>query len=100
MSYREIVRTCSNPKIAAAAVISIGGDFARNFSGEALRRRMSPGDLAASLVREFAAAADEIDFNRVAAAAEKTDLPILYGLRYILERAVEREAPARRYAAL
>ena len=29
MIVREIVLTCSNPHVARAAVLSIGGDFAR-----------------------------------------------------------------------
>ena len=29
MIVREIVKTCSNPHVARAAVASIGGDFAR-----------------------------------------------------------------------
>lgn len=91
MIYREIVHTCSHPAVARAAVDSIGGDFARKINFEASRRRVTPGALAADLVRRFAASADEIDWQQVTAAANESDLPILSGLRLILERAIERD---------
>jgi hypothetical protein len=91
--YREIVHTCSHPAVARAAVDSIGGEFARRIASEANRRRTTRGALAADLVRSFAAGADELDWQQVSAAARESDLPILSGLRHILERAIEREAP-------
>lgn len=91
MIYREIVHTCSHPAVARAAVDSIGGEFARKFAFEASRRRMTSGALAADLVRSFAAGADELDWQQVSAVASESDLPILSGLRHILERAIERE---------
>ena len=72
MIYREIVHTCSNPEVAGAAVDSIGGDFARDLQLPRLpRRKVSPWRLRGELVREFAAAADEIDLQRVIAAARQ-----------------------------
>ena len=56
MIVREIVRTCSNPHVAHAAVASIGGDFARRVSarrGEAAISRAAyspPASFAASRV--------------------------------------------------
>jgi hypothetical protein len=91
--YREIVHTCSHPAVARAAVDSIGGDFARKFASEASRRRTTRGALAADLVRSFAAGADELDWQQVSAAARDSDLPILSGLRQLLEIAIERETP-------
>ncbi len=89
MIYREIVHTCSNSAVAGAAVDSIGGEFAKAFAAEASRRKVSRGAFAAKLVREFASRADEIELQRVNAAAHKADHPILNGLRYILERGVD-----------
>ena len=88
MIYREIVHTCSNSEVARAAVKSIGGDFARDFAAEASRREVPSGVLAARLVREFADKADEVELQRVVAATQGSDQPILSGLRYILERGV------------
>jgi hypothetical protein len=95
MILREIVFTCSNPYVARAAVASIGGDFARRFSGDAAQRNLPSGLLAARLVRHFARNADEIDWEGAREATRGADMPILAGLRYILERGLERavEAP-------
>jgi len=90
--YREIVHTCSHPAVASAAVDSIGGDFARKMDSEASLRRMTRGVLAANLVRNFAAGADELDWQQVSAVARESDQPILSGLRRILELAIERES--------
>jgi len=91
--YREIVQTCSHIEVARAAVDSIGGDFARMFAAEAARRNLAVGEYAARLVSRFAARADEIDLHHVSEAADHSDLPLLAGLRYILENAAEAEAP-------
>lgn len=97
MILREIVLTCSNPHVARAAVASIGGDFARRFSRDAAARNVPSGLLAARLVRHFARNAEESDWEGAREAAQGADMPILAGLRYILERGLERaiEAPPR-----
>jgi hypothetical protein len=91
MITREIVITCSNPHIARAAVASIGGDFARQFSREAALRKLSSGNLASRLVSDFARIAKDSDWDDVADAIRGADTPILTGLRHILERALEAE---------
>ncbi len=93
MTYREIVHTCSHVEVARAAVDSIGGEIARRVTAEASRRKVSRGAFVAELVRKFAASADEMDLASVSAAAHKSDLPLLSGLRYILEREIENSAP-------
>jgi len=89
MIVREIVRTCSNPHVAHAAVASIGGDFARRFSRDAAKRNLTSGIFAAGLVRRFSRRAGERDWAGVGEATRGADQPILSGLRYILERGVE-----------
>src|SRR5580693_101571 len=89
MIVLEIVKTCSNPHIARAAVASIGGDFARRFKRDAATRNLSSGLLASHLVRHFAQKAEEADWEGVDEATRGADQPILSGLRYILERGVE-----------
>ena len=86
MIYREIVHTCSNSEVARAAVHSIGGEFAQRFAADASLRDLSSGAWAATLVREFADRADEVERHRVIAATHGSDQPILTGFRYILER--------------
>ncbi len=85
MIAHEIVWTCSNPHVADAAIASIGGAFAGWVDAEATRRRLSSGQLAASLVREFRDCAGEGDWQSLSAAIRGTEMPILSGLRYILE---------------
>ena len=86
MIVREIVRTCSNPHVARAAVASIGGDFARRVSRDAEKRNLTSGLFAAGLVRRFSRGAGARDWEGVDEATRGADQPILSGLRYILER--------------
>ena len=89
MIVREILRTCSNPHVARAAVASIGGDFARRFSRDAAKRNLSSGILAAGLVRRFSRQAGAREWEGVDEATRGADQPILSGLRYILETGAE-----------
>ena len=85
-ALREIVRTCSNPHVARAALASIGGEFARRFAADASRRDLPSGVLAARFVRAFAKNAADEERRGVDAATRGADQPILSGLRYILDR--------------
>jgi hypothetical protein len=89
MIVREIVLTCSNPHVARAAILSIGGDFARRFSRDAAKRNLTSGAFAAGLVRRFSRHAGDCDWKGVGEATRGADQPILSGLRYILERVGE-----------
>ncbi len=88
MITQEILSTCSNPSVARAAVASIGGDFAGWFDRQAANRNLSSGPFAAELVREFARGGRGPDWEGLCAATRGADMPILSGLRYILEREV------------
>lgn len=92
MTYREIVRTCSHCEVAQAAVDSLGGPVAVRIHVEATRLNVSRGVLVAQIVRSFAASADEAAFQEVSAAAHKSEVPVLSGLRYILERELDGKA--------
>ena len=89
MIVREILRTCSNPHVARAAVASIGGDLAQRVSRDAAERNLTSGIFAAGLVRRFSRAAGARDWEGVGEATRGADQPILSGLRYILEHGVE-----------
>jgi hypothetical protein len=89
MIVREIVLTCSNPHIARAAVLSIGGDFARRVSRAAAKRNLPSGVFAAGLVRRFSRQAGHGDWEGVGQATRGADQPILSGLKYILDRGRE-----------
>lgn len=102
MNVREIVQTCSNPHVARAAVASIGGDFARRFFQDAESRSLPSGLMAARLVQDFERRAGEGDWRGLDRAIRGADMPILCGLRHILERASKlkaAEAVARRARA-
>jgi hypothetical protein len=86
---REILRTCSNPHVARAAVASIGGDLAQRVSRDAAKRNLTSGNFAAGLVRRFSRAAGASDWEGVDEATRGADQPILSGLRYILEHGAE-----------
>jgi len=86
MIVREIIVTCSNPHVARAAVASIGGDLARRLEHDADRRSVGIGVLASRRVCDFAKRAHVSDWKGVRAATRGADMPILSGLRYILER--------------
>jgi hypothetical protein len=89
MIVREIVRTCSNPHVARAAVASIGGDLAKRVSRDAAKRNLTSGIFAAGLVRRFSRSAGARDWEGVDEATRGADQPILSGLRYILEHGAE-----------
>ena len=89
MIVREILRTCSNPHVARAAVASIGGDLAQRVSRDAAERNLTSGIFAAGLVRRFSRAAGARDWEGVDEATRGADQPILSGLRYILEHGAE-----------
>lgn len=89
MIVREIVSTCSNPHIARAALASIGGDFARRFERDAADRNLSSGIFASRIVRHFVSRAGDGDWEAVGSATRGADMPILSGLRYILERGLQ-----------
>jgi hypothetical protein len=89
MIVHEIVLTCSNPHVARAAVLSIGGDFARRLSRDAAKRNLTSGVFAAGLVRRFSRHAGDGDWEGVGEATRGADQPILSGLKYILDRGRE-----------
>ena len=86
MLARRIVHSCSNIHVTNAALASIGGDFQARFAEAAARRNMSPGMMAARMVRQFSLAAADKDLGGVNQAGRGSDQPILSGLRYILSR--------------
>ena len=89
MIVREIVATCTNPHVARAAIDCIGGEFACRLSRQAESRNLSRGSLAAQLLRQFATRAEENDWDGVWAATRGSEMPVLSGLRFLLERACE-----------
>lgn len=96
MLMADILHSCTDEGIAAAAVASIGGPFAMTVRTEADRRGVSVGALTASLVSSFARNASERDWRDLMLAMAGSDVPVLTGLQAMAERALRhRDAVAR-----
>jgi hypothetical protein len=92
IKLREVFDSCSNPKVAAAALASIGGDIAAGVRAVAAQNGVPAGVLVAELVREFR----EHSCPSVVASAEeamrRSELPVLTVLQQILAHALVRRA--------
>src|SRR5208337_5125826 len=90
IKLREVFDSCCNPKVAAAALASIGGDVAASVRAVAARNGVPAGDLVAQLVREFR----EHSCPSVVASAEeavsRSEMPVLAVLQQILAHALVR----------
>jgi hypothetical protein len=84
----EIVRTCSNPRVAGAALISIGAtisaEFVKLFIAEAAQLGLRADTFAAQHVRAFGERASSEARAHVERVAQDADQPILSGLLFIL----------------
>ena len=96
MLMSDILHSCTDPGIAAAAVASIGGTFAAAIRLEADRRGLSVGALTASLVASFARNASERDWRDLSAAIAGADQPVLSGLQAMAEHALRHSDHATR----
>ncbi len=93
MVIQDIMNSCSNEKVAEAAVASIGGTFARRVRETAKRRGVRPGALAASAVLRFRSDARSTEFEALQRALAGEDLPLLRGFALIVEPALGDERP-------
>ena len=85
MLVSEIVKSCSNDKVAAAALASIGGLFAARLTAHADNEGLEVGRMAAEMVHHFAQNANARDLQALRSALVGTDQPVLSGFRHILE---------------
>jgi hypothetical protein len=81
----ELIRSCSHEKVAEAAVASIGPGFRRLIADAAEARRLSIGAYTSACVHHFALEAEDNDWQDLSIQVEGSDMPILTGLRHILE---------------
>jgi hypothetical protein len=84
----EIVHTCSNEKVAQAAVASLGTEFANRVDATARLCGMSAGAFAARTVRQFDNCVGERERQALREAMRGSDQPILFGLHQILQTAI------------
>jgi hypothetical protein len=94
MLLAEIVNSCTNEKVAEAAIASMGGVFYEDIARAAARREMSVGALVAALVLRFAWRADEFELRALASATRGAPAPVLAGLEYILECMIDEDDDA------
>jgi hypothetical protein len=95
----EIIKSCGNAHIAEAAVRSIGVGFAHEVRHSAGARGLSLGTFAAASVRQFDREAPPDVRQALLRTMRRTDQPILAGLRFIVDYAMQQEdrAPAARH---
>lgn len=86
----EIVHTCSNEKVAQAAVASLGSDFAGKVRDKATTYGMTVGAFTANVVLDFHKSVGEAEKEAIRKAMRGADQPILLGLSHILRPALER----------
>ncbi len=88
---REVIYTCSNEKVAEAALISLGGAFAKTVAVAAAQRGVSQGCFVADLARDFERHAGTCVWAQAEQAMRGADQPVLVGLFLILAQGLLRE---------
>jgi hypothetical protein len=96
MLIGEIIKTCSHEKVAQAAVASIGTEFRQRVERAARERSVRTGVFVAAAVRCFGRTAGDDEWADLARAMERKDMPILCGLRHILEVTLADQFPTMR----
>lgn len=86
MLVSDILRSCTHQHVAAAAIASIGGDFAATVQRRAAGEGLTVGDFTATRVRLFSGRAGERDWRMVAARMQGQDLALLSGLQVVMAR--------------
>lgn len=89
MLVTDLIHSCSNDKVAQAAVTCIGGPFAERVRAVSNEFGVSAGRFVAVVVRDFALRADDEARGALARQIAGTDQPLLNGLRHVVEAALE-----------
>lgn len=89
MLITDLIHSCSNEKVAHAALLCIGGRFAERVREAAHEKGMSVGRFVAFVVRDFARRADDRVREALREKMSGADQPLLKGLRAVLESALE-----------
>lgn len=89
----EVVHSCSNEKVAQAAVASIGSEFAGKVKATASVYGMSMGAFAARTVIQFDRNCGGEEKQALRRIMKGADQPILIALEHILKPAVDGVAP-------
>jgi len=93
MLIKELVRTCSDRHVAHGAVRSLGGEFFARIENAATEHGVGVGEFVSETVRHFRRSASEADWMELVRATAGRDIPILCGLRHILEKSLADSVP-------
>jgi hypothetical protein len=91
MVILDLINSCSNDKVAQAALSCIGGHFAERVRVVAGEKGLSVGKFVVLAVRDFASRSDEAAQEALRVKVVRDDQPLLRGLREVLEAALERD---------
>lgn len=94
MHHTEIINSCTNEAVAEAALLSLGGDFCARVQLLAGTHQLSAGRYVAALVYRFAEEAEDHSWSNLDAAMQRQDMPLLAGLRFVLETMIDGEESA------
>lgn len=89
MLLADLIHSCSNEKVAQAALMCIGGRFADRVRAAAAEKGVSVGRFVVIAVRDFARRADDGVREAIREKISGSDQPLLSGLRAVLEPALE-----------
>jgi hypothetical protein len=89
MRTMELFRTCANEHVAAAALACIGGKLHKRVATAARRSGVSLGAFVAGLVADYDRKASVKRRKMLESGMVRSDMPILVGLRHVVETALE-----------
>jgi len=92
MLIADMIHSCSNEKIAQAALACIGGRFSERVHVAAARHGVSTGRFVSIVVRSFARRATEDTLASLHRKIVGADAPLLQGLQHVVEYALGEES--------
>lgn len=92
MLISDLIHSCSNDKVAQAALACIGGRFADRVGAAAREKGIGVGRYITMVVRDFARRADAAARAEICQKMAGEDQPLLRGLREVLEPALDCES--------
>jgi hypothetical protein len=91
MRSNELFRSCANEHVAAAALACIGGALHRRVMAAARRAGLSSGAYVANLLADYDRKASPRRRNHLEQGMMRQPMPILAGLRHVVESAMDGE---------
>lgn len=89
MRTSELFRTCANEHVAAAALACIGGKLQRRVAAAARNAGVPAGAFVARLAADYDRKASPLRRKMLETGMVRSEMPILTGLRHVVETALE-----------